>query len=1201
MATTPEKDSGDNASLYKVLSGLCPDDGCKTRLFFPAYDRSVECTGCGQRHNKSTIKDVSEVTNPDVALHKMLHNVLLGHTKPKKGADTIKVLGLSNYHCKLLSPLLARYGMCKQTGEAKLLTELGQKPVFDCSVLGDRAFLIEPDHIKIKGYGKDRTGSVAYLADTLSAIQKANDNVECLLPIHSDGDGHCLVHAVSRALIGRELFWHPLRENLKTHFEENLSKYKPLFKDFIGENEWENIIAECDPYYIPPDGEALGLRNIHIFGLANVLRRPIILLDSMTGLKSSGDYAGLFLPGLMEPAKCRGKDGTLNKPLCLAWSNSGRNHYIALVAVKGRPVPKIPRWMLPNVWSLPLECLEMYIEFDSEGNCLMGGNKCLGDRYVQRLVAAIEAVFVKEHKVAPSVVADVHQYVYKSSGMVGVPPEVVLQRTVDAIEHGRLFRCLTCEATLEWSITTEWLKSGGTLHRLAVATHGDLKTNKRYSFPLHGLVCTYNSLQDQLEPDMSLSTLQHCAFCKGSNVRQLNYDGSIQYKNGDRTTTPAEKTRCQCGFKHYWDGKEYDNIPEIFPITLEWAGKVVGEKVVWFQYESIPDLNSNVYEVAQKLVQKHFPGEFGSERLVQKVTNTILVNTAKLTKKDDSTSKVTAVDEDPNAWKSDAASKIILTGQKKRTLHKEELHMSEAEKEVRRQIESNAAIMQRRRTRDEIEMKSKGAKAKQKAEVKTPEMSKVPPAASSPRDPMSDRTIRITTSDGRQKTLEISPGITYDQFTEKISLELDIPKHRQKIRSGFPPKVLQAPDENHQMEPLALQHGDRVSVEILPDPEAIRSSNEFPTSPPVWQSPSSQPRQSWSTFEHESKDHSATELLKGLDDMQNGGDSLDMSIASLTLMATLTGKDLWSYSQAMPHLFSVGGLFYEQVKRDMGLVDGQHCTLPAIPGKLFRYNAADSRLELCLEPHGHFPVAPGIEEHILQSPALPKPPSSDHAHIGNLLASGSSGVVTNPTMKIPSMPFSGQGHSLLSNAENIRMPGDIEPRAHNHRSKAAKVSGLLGRTRSESIEEEPELENTVDMDTATDSVLGATDSDSYKRVGPGQSVLDRSAHTDSSVHAHNELFNNLVASIQETVMEEEESNTSENVDTDKVFEDNTLQPASVACASDSKTICKSSPKQEDTISAKEDSDMNSSKEQRAEGDKASDSKEPEKRDHMDTT
>jgi deubiquitinating protein VCIP135 len=63
-------------------------------------------------------------------------------------------------------------------------------------------------------------------------------------------------------------------------------------------------------------------------------------------------------------------------------------------------------------------------------------------------------------------------------------------------------------------------------------------------------------------------------------------------------------------------------------------------------------------------------------------------------------------------------------------------------------------------------------------------------------------------------------------------------------------------------------------------------------------------------------------------------DSLDTSIASLALMASLMGKDLWAYVQGMPHLFSIGGLFYQQVARDLGLIDGKHCTLPSLPNKV---------------------------------------------------------------------------------------------------------------------------------------------------------------------------------------------------------------------------------------------------------------------------
>lgn len=54
-------------------------------------------------------------------------------------------------------------------------------------------------------------------------------------------------------------------------------------KDFLSEEEWPEIVNEAAPDYQPPDGQALGLRTVHIFALANVLHRPIILLDSIAG------------------------------------------------------------------------------------------------------------------------------------------------------------------------------------------------------------------------------------------------------------------------------------------------------------------------------------------------------------------------------------------------------------------------------------------------------------------------------------------------------------------------------------------------------------------------------------------------------------------------------------------------------------------------------------------------------------------------------------------------------------------------------------------------------------------------------------------------------------------------------------------------------------------------------------------------------
>ena len=111
--------------------------------------------------------------------------------------------------------------MDRKTGQARLLRELtsSKRPTFDCSALASKTFLIAPEHLQVSGYGRDCTGSADYLKDTLKAINSATnhdgaikpDQAEFLVPIHADGDGHCLVHAVSRGLVGRELFWHALR------------------------------------------------------------------------------------------------------------------------------------------------------------------------------------------------------------------------------------------------------------------------------------------------------------------------------------------------------------------------------------------------------------------------------------------------------------------------------------------------------------------------------------------------------------------------------------------------------------------------------------------------------------------------------------------------------------------------------------------------------------------------------------------------------------------------------------------------------------------------------------------------------------------------------------------------------------------------------------------------------------------------------
>ncbi|XP_069134071.1 deubiquitinating protein VCPIP1-like [Argopecten irradians] len=1090
---------------YKVLCGSCPDELCQAKLFFPAYDKSVECTGCGKRHEQTTLQNIAEVTNPSVALHNILKNILLGNVKPKKGTDDVKVLGLSNYVCKSISPILSQYGMDKRSGKAKLLRELSQQDIFNCGkILSDRAFLIEEENLEVIGYGRDRSGSGRYLADILKEIRLYNDNQERLIPIHADGDGHCLVHAVSRALVGRELFWHALRLNLSDHFKTNLSTYKEHFKEFIDVDEWDSIIGECDPNFIPSDGEPLGLRNIHVFGLANVLHRPVILLDSYLGMQSSGDYSGVFLPALVEPEACRSRDGTLNKPLCIAWSSPGRNHYIPLVGIKGRKLPNLPRSMIQRAWGVPSELIEKYIEFDQSGLCKIGGNKCLSDKYIRQLVSAMDEVFIEKNGVPPQLVADVHQFLYKSSGIVGVKLEEVIKTTKTAIEEQVLYRCLTCEALIKYHLPPEWFRRGGSLYNLAVKTHKTLLTDKKYVFPYQGVTCMYNKEKDVLVPDKNSSKLKTCSFCQGDSVRLVKPDGTVKYYNGDRTTTQSTCGRCACGFKHYWDGYEYDNIPEIFPVTLQWSGKVVEEKVAWFQYETDPTMNSNVFQVAQKLVQKHFPGEFGSERLVQQVVDTILHNTASRDlsqKEDDVGSQEVDMADDP-LWSSDTASKIILTGYKQQTLHKEELTKSESEKTVRKQVESQAPKQQQRRTKEVMASKSSPKKSKSEVTTKKTDSPSHVAMETTPAVKPSQKKIRLVTSDGQQVMLTLTEDLTFDGLQQRIQSSVNVPPSRQKIRIGFPPKELKPPAEADSDKLLNIQHGDKISVEVLPDPSSVggRSKSFSAVSP----SPAlSTPRMSWSHFDEDTHPASADSLLQSLKDAQDANDTLDASIASLAIMATIAGKDLWTQVQSMPHLFSVGGLFYKQVERDLGLVDGKHCQLPSIPGKVFRFNAKEGRLELCMEPYGHFQVEPGIDRKMAQLKEQEEK-----------IRFGSSGAIKHD--KKTQSAFSGEGHSLQ--AINIeRMPGNMldMPTHHHHGNHHNTVRNM--QTMCNPSKHEASIPEDMITESSTKESNSSDDERKYQRLGPGYSVLDSNVTESNSQSAM--FFKEITDSMEKSMKE----------------------------------------------------------------------------------
>ena len=95
-----------------------------------------------------------------------------------------------------------------------------------------------------------------------------------VVPLKTTGDGNCLLHAVSRALWGVEIYYDVLRRLMANELRSNQDWYRkivisPQFveKDFVEALEQ----AERDIQH---------LQFLHVFALANVLKRPVIIYAS---------------------------------------------------------------------------------------------------------------------------------------------------------------------------------------------------------------------------------------------------------------------------------------------------------------------------------------------------------------------------------------------------------------------------------------------------------------------------------------------------------------------------------------------------------------------------------------------------------------------------------------------------------------------------------------------------------------------------------------------------------------------------------------------------------------------------------------------------------------------------------------------------------------------------------------------------------
>ncbi|KAM9383483.1 tumor necrosis factor alpha-induced protein 3 isoform 1-T1 [Phaethornis superciliosus] len=176
--------------------------------------------------------------------------------------------------------------------------------------------------------------------------------VRRLVPLKTNGDGNCLMHAASQYMWGiedidlvlRKTLFSALRENDTRNFKLRWQREAVKSQEFIEtglhydtrnwEEEWEYLIEMTSP-------ETSGARNrlpynaleeIHIFILANILRRPVIVLADkvVRSLESGSSFAplnvgGIYLPLLWPAEEC------YRYPIVLGYDNM---HFTPLVTLK---------------------------------------------------------------------------------------------------------------------------------------------------------------------------------------------------------------------------------------------------------------------------------------------------------------------------------------------------------------------------------------------------------------------------------------------------------------------------------------------------------------------------------------------------------------------------------------------------------------------------------------------------------------------------------------------------------------------------------------------------------------------------------------------------------------------------------------------------------------------------------------------------
>uniref|UniRef100_H3CPV6 ubiquitinyl hydrolase 1 n=1 Tax=Tetraodon nigroviridis TaxID=99883 RepID=H3CPV6_TETNG len=187
---------------------------------------------------------------------------------------------------------------------------------------------------------------------TLEQEKKLNwcREVKKMVPLRTNGDGNCLLHATSQYMLGvqdtdlvlRKTLHGVLKETdtgvFRARFQAELVQSQEFtqtglrYTTMNWEEEWDKIVKMASPVSSSNGLQFDSLEDIHIFILSNILRRPIIVIaDQVVRSMKSGssisplNVGGIYLPLHWPPTEC------YKYPIVLGYDSQ---HFAPLITVK---------------------------------------------------------------------------------------------------------------------------------------------------------------------------------------------------------------------------------------------------------------------------------------------------------------------------------------------------------------------------------------------------------------------------------------------------------------------------------------------------------------------------------------------------------------------------------------------------------------------------------------------------------------------------------------------------------------------------------------------------------------------------------------------------------------------------------------------------------------------------------------------------